>query len=153
MKNLLLIILMFSSINIFSQVGINTTQPTKTLDVNGEQRIRIRPQGAITDSILVTNSLGEVRRLHINQLIQSSNNTCPDFVRTSSTGQYLLFSSLSSIQNPNNSIVIQGKNFVSAGTWINNNTYYYSYTSTNGAININNSFTVNFGTTPCNYAP
>ncbi|HCA06937.1 hypothetical protein [Chryseobacterium sp.] len=40
MKKNTLTLLVLSSIKLASQVGISTTTPTKTLDVNGEMRVR-----------------------------------------------------------------------------------------------------------------
>lgn len=148
MKILLLILSILPGA-LLAQVGINTTTPTKTLDVNGEMRIRIVPQGDTTDNILVVDSQGNIRKLPISSL-QVTNSMCPNLHNTS-TGYYLLFTSTSSIPNPNNSLVISGKTFVSAGTWISNNTYYYSYTNTSGQpININ-SFSVDFTNLHCTY--
>lgn len=145
MKNLLFLLI---SIMTFSQVGIKTTQPTATLDVNGNLRVRKVIQGSISDSILVVNN-GYVKKIALSQL-QINSNTCPNLSNTS-TGYYLLFTSTSSIPNPNSSLTISGKNFVSAGTWISNNTYYYSYSNTTGQpINVNN-FSVDFTNLHCTY--
>lgn len=148
MKHILNILLILIPTIVFSQVGINTAQPTATLDVNGNLRIRKVLQGSVSDSILVINN-GYVKKIALSQL-QISNNVCPN-LDSSSTGYYLLFKSTSSIPNPNNSLVISGKNFVSAGTWVNNNTYYYSYSNTSGqSINVNN-FSVDFTNLHCTY--
>lgn len=153
MKKLILLlfpIVTLSQTNPYSgKVGINTQTPTTTLDVNGNLRIRQLDNGNISDSILVVNN-GKVKKIAVSDLMQPQN-SCPTFVKNQSTGFYLLFTSSSSIQNPNNSLTIQGKTFVSAGTWIANNTYYFSYSNTSGnSININN-FVVNFGSQQCHY--
>lgn len=144
---LILIILLFPVV-LLSQVGINTKNPTATLDINGNVRVRNISTGTSSDSIVVVNN-GYLKKIAISSL-QINNNICPNLSNTS-TGYYLLFTSTSSIPNPNNSLVISGKNFISAGTWISNNTYYYSYTNTSGIpININ-SFSVNFTGLHCTY--
>ena len=51
------------SIFSFGQIGINTNNPTKTLDVNGEARVRTLPQGNATDELLVADSNGNVRKV------------------------------------------------------------------------------------------
>lgn len=152
MKNLftLLLLVLFTSIN--AQVGINTTTPTKTLDIKGELRVQKRPQGSITDSILVTNTLGEVRRLSINQIISNNSGTCPKFLKSQSSGYHIKFSSPSSVPNPQDPLTIQGKNFTQAGSPINNNTYYFSWSNTTGQpINIDNMTVIFGGTLTCIY--
>lgn len=135
----------------FPGVGINTTTPTEALDVNGKIKSQDIPLVTSADYVLVTNADGVHRKMLLSSLSQNAG-TCPNFNRNQSNGYFLLFESSSSIQNPNNSLVIQGKTFVSAGTYIQNNTYYFSYTNTSGsALNINSPFSVNFGTLTCNY--
>jgi hypothetical protein len=56
------------SIFSFSQIGVNTNNPTKTLDVNGEARVRTLPQGNATDELLVADSQGNVRKVSRNSL-------------------------------------------------------------------------------------
>ena len=148
MKKLLLLLL---PIGLYSQVGINTTTPVETLDVNGTLAVRNTPTATSNYSILVIDeTTKQVKKISASTL-SSNSGTCPNFLKTQSNGYYLLFSSPSSIPNPNNSLVINGLNFVSAGTWISNNTYYYSYSNTSGtALNINN-FTVTFTTLTCSY--
>lgn len=152
MKKLILFLLptlIYSQNQYSGKVGINTTTPDETLTVNGTISIKDLPLGDSTDFLIVVDQNGKLKK--ISQSSLSSNHQCPSFIRSMSTGHYLVFTSSSSIPNPNDNIVIQGKTFISAGTWISNNTYYFTYTGINGAININNSFTVNFGTLSCNY--
>jgi hypothetical protein len=69
-----------------------------------------------------------------------------------SNGYYLKFQSNIPIVNPNATLVIQGKTFQPAGTWVSGNTYFYSYTNTSGsALNINQPFQVNFTGQICQY--
>ena len=136
---------------IFSQVGINTATPTQTLDVNGTVRVRDLPTGSKDNYLVVSNENGDFFRLPISEIISQSQNQCPVLDRDKSTGYYLLFKSSRSIPNPNNSLLIDNKNFVSAGTWIENNTYHYSYSNTSGVpLNIS-SFGVLFSSFYCNY--
>lgn len=74
---------------------------------------------------------------------------CPKLEQKS--GYYLLFKSDASIPSPNKALTIDGKLFASAGTWIENNTYYYSYTNITGqALNLNK-FNVDFNGLSCEF--
>lgn len=130
----------------FGQVGINTTTPTATLDVNGNMRIRTIQTGNENDSILVTNN-GFIKKISISSIGVK----CPDFIKNKSNPYYVLFHSSGSVPNPNNPQTIEGLNFVFAETSIRNNIYIYSYTNTSGTpLNINN-FSVFFGSKKCTY--
>lgn len=52
MKKSILAFIILPYFIIAQQVGINTQTPTKSLDVNGELRIRTLPAGAGADDIL-----------------------------------------------------------------------------------------------------
>lgn len=55
------IVLSFSSImTMYSQVGINTTEPTATLDVNGTIRVRSIPSSTADGKILVIDDSGNI---------------------------------------------------------------------------------------------
>ena len=75
MKKKLLIILFILPISILAQVGIETTSPTKTLDVNGEMRVRITStnlnEPAAKDSILVVDNLGNINRTSSKKVVNS----------------------------------------------------------------------------------
>lgn len=58
-------LLTFSIFN-FGQIGINTENPTKTLDVNGEARVRTLPEGNVIDDILVADTNGNLRKVSRN---------------------------------------------------------------------------------------
>ena len=61
MKNILIInvaYLLFTTLS-FAQIGINTTNPTKDLDVNGELRIRNLPY-LISSEFLASDNLGNI---------------------------------------------------------------------------------------------
>lgn len=64
MKHFLFFIL-FSTLNVFSQVGINTENPTHDLDVNGNMRVRgiteVGSNAAAKDSIMVFDNDGIVK--------------------------------------------------------------------------------------------
>lgn len=127
-------------------VGINTTTPTATLHVNGNVKLKAS-QGLPNDSILVIRN-NEVLKIASSSLTQSK---CPSFKYAQSSGYSLVFTSTESIPNPNNNLTIEGKNFVSSGTYINSNLYNFQYSNTTGQpININ-AFTVNFSGLICNY--
>lgn len=142
-----------------SQVGINTTLPTKTLDVNGEMRIREIPAGDSSDMILVVDQEGNIRKMPLPQSSPSPitpvtpSGSCPNFERNQSSGYYLLFKSDSSVPNPNSPLSINNTNFTSAGAYILNNNYFYSWSNTTGnALNIGQPFTVYFSPTmSCQY--
>lgn len=63
MKKLYLILTCILGSQLFSQIGINTDKPTKTLDINGDIRVRTLTKKS-TDSdyskVLVTNNSGEI---------------------------------------------------------------------------------------------
>lgn len=73
MRNLLLI-LFFPCLG-FSQVGIQTTSPTATLDINGDLRIRtvnqVQREAAAKDSILAVDAIGNVQRVTSKNVIES----------------------------------------------------------------------------------
>lgn len=149
MKILLLILSILPGA-LLAQVGINTTTPTKTLDVNGEMRIRTLPTGNNTDQILVVDNLGNVKKVSLS-LIQTTNCTCPTFLKSQSSGYHIKFSSSSSVPNPTSSLTIQGKNFTYAGAHISNNMYFFSWSNITGQpINIDN-FSVTFTNYTCIY--
>ena len=62
MKNCILIILFLFTTCIYAQVGIETTNPTATLDINGDLRIRSTTLTtnltAAKDSIIVVDNVG-----------------------------------------------------------------------------------------------
>ena len=61
--------------SIFAQVGVGTTSPTATLDVNGDLRIRSTittiSASAPKDSIIVVNNLGVFQRTNSKALVNS----------------------------------------------------------------------------------
>ena len=66
MKKYYILIPLAFSIFTLAQVGINTDEPTKTLDINGELRVRTLPSGDIIDEILVSDTNGNVRKVSRN---------------------------------------------------------------------------------------
>ncbi|ASW74878.1 hypothetical protein IQ37_19720 [Chryseobacterium piperi] len=58
-----ILLFMVLPLAISAQVGINTLEPTKTFDINGELRVRTLNQGEPTDEILSVDSDGNVRRI------------------------------------------------------------------------------------------
>ena len=140
------LILLLFPLALFSQVGINTSSPTETLDVNGTVRIRNLPTVSTADSILVTQN-GIIKKVSISNLFALK---CPKMSEKSNP-HYLLFYSDSSIPNPNNSISVMDLEFVSAGTWIENNLYYFSYSNKSGKPLVLKEFLVNFSGVNCVY--
>lgn len=67
-KSIIYIFLYIFSIDyIDAQVGIKTDSPTKTLDINGDLRIRDVQVGSVTDQIMTSDSQGNVGKLAGNQ--------------------------------------------------------------------------------------
>lgn len=87
MKKLLLFYLIFHLTPFFAQVGIETTLPTATLDVNGNLRIRslnvTSNNSAAKDSILVCDNIGNIKRIAAKTIIESQLKT---FIKGSFTG-------------------------------------------------------------------
>ncbi|WP_145953217.1 hypothetical protein [Chryseobacterium indologenes] len=69
-RNLILLLTLLFVNMLHSQIGINTNAPTKTLDVNGETRIRVLPQAtAINNSnLLISDTNGNVSQINPNVL-------------------------------------------------------------------------------------
>lgn len=67
MKNTYTLALLFSIISsqIFAQVGVNTDNPTRTLDVNGEMRVRSLPTATVTNdkSLLSVDANGNINSI------------------------------------------------------------------------------------------
>lgn len=97
MKKIYLLYFIFYLTPIFSQVGIETTDPTASLDINGNLRVRSSTatsnETAAKDSILVTNNLGNVMRISSQKVIQSYFKTCIKGSFTSSSDVSLTLSS------------------------------------------------------------
>ena len=145
----LLILLPFFAFSQNGNVGINTTSPTATIDVNGTARVRNLPTVVDETYIIVSNEEGDLKKMKLSDI---QKNTCPNFNEEKSNCYYLLFYSEGSITKPNDMIQINNLPFKSAGTWIENNWYYFSYTNVNGKpLDITKSFEVNFNGIKCNY--
>lgn len=97
MKKIYLLYFIFYLTPISSQVGIETTTPTASLDINGNLRVRSSTatsnETAAKDSILVTNNLGNVMRISSQKVIQSYFKTCIKGSFTSSSDVSLTLSS------------------------------------------------------------
>ncbi|MBY0488168.1 MAG: hypothetical protein K2P85_13425 [Flavobacteriaceae bacterium] len=83
-KKYTFILLLFLNNIITAQVGIETTSPTATLDVNGKLRVRNLPsynsEPAIKDSIVISDGLGNIKRVSSKQIY---NNNIKTFVKGS----------------------------------------------------------------------
>ena len=73
---LLVISLLLISVFYSAQVGVNTTTPTETLDVNGSLRVRkinqIGPDQSAKDSIMVFDSDGVVKYVSANKVVSQA---------------------------------------------------------------------------------
>jgi len=73
--NLRILLPLLISVSAFSQVGVGTTSPTASLDVNGDLRVRTinheTIESVIKDSILVISNDGIVKRVESQQIINS----------------------------------------------------------------------------------
>lgn len=74
MKNILLSILFFPLFS-YSQIGIGTENPTRTLDVNGDLRIRTTTatvrESAAKDSIITVGATGNITRVSSKTVVES----------------------------------------------------------------------------------
>ena len=62
-KTLSVIVGLVISTSVYSQVGINTPDPTAALDVNGDLKVRFIPPGNITDDVIVKDSEGNIKQV------------------------------------------------------------------------------------------
>lgn len=156
MKTLILLlfpILLLSQYN--GNVGINTVSPTNTLDINGDLRIRniLNSEVATNTYILIVDEYNVVKKILLSSILNTPivDSKCPQFIANKSNPYYIEFKAEGYLTNPNDPIKANGLTFVSAGTYIENNTHYYTYTNISGQpLDINN-FSVLFGTHTCNY--
>lgn len=146
-------VLLFLLLSIFipAQVGINTTEPTKTLDVNGTVRVRDIP--LLTNKyVLLSDEEGNLTKILLSDLFTTTpDNKCPQFIPNGSGPYYIKFKGGGYVTNPNDPIKVNGLTFNGAGSWVENNITYYTYTNVSAQpLNINN-FSVLFGSNRCNY--
>ncbi len=148
MKTILFFLL---SIMTFGQVGINTTEPTKTLDINGDLRVRDIPLLS-NKYVLLADDNGNITKVLLSDLFTTTpDNSCPQFIYNKSNPYYIVFKASGYLSNPNDPIKANNLNFVSAGTYIENNITYYTYSNISGQpLDINN-FTAIFGIHQCTY--
>jgi hypothetical protein len=70
------LLLLFLNNIISAQVGVATTNPTSTLDVNGTVRVRSLPsynsEPAIKDSIVISDGLGNIKKVSSKQIYNSN---------------------------------------------------------------------------------
>lgn len=52
--------------------GVGTGVPTKPLDINGELRVRTRPVGSTTDTLITANGSGDLRELPLSTFVLST---------------------------------------------------------------------------------
>lgn len=110
------------------KVGINTSEPTKTLDINGNLRVRDIQEVSTAIYLLATDEQGNVFKVKLSSLTQQESN-CPEFLKSESNPYYLKFRSKNALNYPPESLVINGLNFTQAGYWIENGYHYYTWTT------------------------
>ncbi len=75
MKKICLLSLVFNFTLIYSQVGIGTTSPTASLDVNGTLRVRTTntqlSESVAKDSVLVSDGIGNIGRISTKKIFES----------------------------------------------------------------------------------
>lgn len=90
-KHLFCISLLFISSHFFSQVGINTSTPTKTLDVNGDIRVRALPDASIGSyNIIVVDTDGNISTSNIDFSVNTVGDIKKGFQTADHQGWYLL---------------------------------------------------------------
>lgn len=90
MKKIILGIFLLIGVTTKTQVGINTTTPTKMLDINGDMRIRILPQGNTSQSLLITDVNGNMLKMPIPKAPPSPGDIKDSYSTTDHDGWYLL---------------------------------------------------------------
>ena len=153
MKTFLLFLLLPIMAIAQQKLGINTTTPQATLDINGNVIIRNLPIGTVEDTILVIRN-GEIMKVPASYYQYTPPTNCPILItgQGQSNGYLLKFKSNVAILNPSASLVIDSKTFQPAGNWTAGNNYFYTYTNVSGVpLNINVPFNVNFSGQICNY--
>lgn len=132
------------------KVGINCTEPTKTLDINGNLRVRDIQEVPTAIYLLASDEQGNVFKVKLSSVTQQQSN-CPEFLKSESNANYIKFRSKNALNYPSNSIIINGLTFTNAGYWIENGYHYYTWTNTSGQpLDIDN-FSVDFGNGGCQY--
>lgn len=90
-KHLFCISALLISSHFFSQVGINTPTPTKMLDINGEMRIRVLPDGSSgIYNLIVADSDGNISSANIDFAVNTIGDIKKGFQTTDHQGWYLL---------------------------------------------------------------
>lgn len=124
----------------FAQVGINTTSPTKTLDVNGNMRIR-QVNAVSGSSILTLDNNGNVYKADGVKLFPAVGEIKYGMQQADHSGWYLLdgrtAASIASVVARNNAILLFG-----SVLYDSRNRYIKDTTETTGTVNGNNSYTL-----------
>ncbi|ANF49110.1 hypothetical protein A0O34_00420 [Chryseobacterium glaciei] len=90
MKKIVLVAFLASGVYAKTQVGIKTTSPTKILDINGDLRIRVLPQGSTSQSLLITDVNGNMLQMPIPEISHSPGDIKDSYATTDHDGWYLL---------------------------------------------------------------
>ncbi|WP_374440461.1 hypothetical protein [Epilithonimonas sp.] len=105
MKNLIFILFPALFLSQYTgKVGINTSEPTKTLDINGHLQVRNIEEIPTAIYLLATDEQGNVFKVKLSSLTQQQSN-CPEFLKSESNPYYLKFRSKNALNYPNNSIL------------------------------------------------
>jgi len=132
MKSLVLSLMILLPILGFSQIGIGTTNPTATLDVNGDFRIRTTTSNtretAAKDSIMVVDALGNVQRISAKKVIESHLKT---FIKGGFVSGSPATISLSILANSYTTIPFNTIEFDTNSEIQHNNQYFYRKTARN----------------------
>lgn len=105
-KIYILYILLFNSLFLQAQnIGINTPDPTKTLDVNGDLRIRTVATGTGTDKLIVADAVGNILKQTVSVRTPNIGDIKDSYATADHDGWYLLngrsISSLSTMAQTN----------------------------------------------------
>lgn len=124
----------------FAQVGINTALPTKTLDVNGNMRIR-QVNTMSGSSVITLDSNGNVYKADGVKLFPAVGEIKYGMQKADHSGWYLLdgrtAASIASVVARNNAIILFG-----SVLYDSRNRYIKDTTETIGTVNGNNSYTL-----------
>jgi hypothetical protein len=71
-------------------IGINTSNPTKTLDINGELRIRVLPPGNSGQQIIVSDQQGNILKMNLPAALPQVGDIKDGYTTTDHEGWYLL---------------------------------------------------------------
>ncbi|WP_292008561.1 hypothetical protein [Chryseobacterium sp.] len=102
-KYIIAFIAIVLSVNVYSQVGINTSTPTSVLDINGDLRVRDIPASTSTEDIsLVADTSGVVKKKVSEYKGIMRGYLSNDFTGGAATSTIYQITGFTEIDNPNN---------------------------------------------------